>query len=120
MTVTPGANPVPLTVTLLPVIPEVGVNELTVGAPYPYRSFVEPALVPPGVVTVTFTLPAASAGAVAVICVLDTNVEDALTDPNFTLPPDLKADPSIVTVSPPEVTPVFGTTLATVGCGSYV
>lgn len=34
LTIAPGAKPVPLIVTELPVMPEVGVNELTVGGPY--------------------------------------------------------------------------------------
>ena len=34
LTVAPGTKLVPLIVTVLPVIPEVGVNELTVGGPY--------------------------------------------------------------------------------------
>jgi hypothetical protein len=34
LTVAPGTKPVPVMVTELPVIPEIGVNELTVGAPY--------------------------------------------------------------------------------------
>jgi hypothetical protein len=33
-TTTPAANPVPVIVTVLPVIPEVGVNDVIVGAPY--------------------------------------------------------------------------------------
>jgi hypothetical protein len=34
LTVAPATKPVPVIVTVLPVIPEVGVNEVTVGEPY--------------------------------------------------------------------------------------
>src|ERR1700747_1889507 len=74
------------------------------------------ALVPPGVVTVTSTKPAACAGATALSWVADTNVTkvDAVA-PNFTLAPDTKLVPLIVTVLAPVVGPAIGLTLVTAG-----
>jgi hypothetical protein len=81
------AKPEPVTVTVLPVIPELGVNELIVGAPYAYRSFDDFLLVPPGVVTVMSTLPAAlAAGAVTVSDLLETIATFVPgVDPNVTV-----------------------------------
>jgi hypothetical protein len=105
---------VPLIVTKAPVIPEAGVNELTVGRPYAYRSFDDVALVPWAVFTVTFTTPEACAGATAFKRVADTNVTDPdAVEPNFTLAPDTKLAPLIVTVFPPAVEPAFRATLLT-------
>ncbi len=83
--------------------------------------------VPPGVVTVTSTAPAACAGAVAVIWVAESTVKvDALLVPNFT--PDAaqlgavpeKSVPVITTEVPPAVEPSTGLTPVTVGVGVYV
>ena len=65
--VSPRANPVPLTVTLVPpaLDPVLGLRPVIVGAKLK-RSAVETPLVPAGVVTVTSTLPAVSAGEIAV------------------------------------------------------
>jgi hypothetical protein len=67
-------------------------------------------------VTITVTAPALPAGVVAVIVVLFTTttfVADAL--PNFTVAPAAKFVPVTVTAVPPEVDPLFGLTLVTVG-----
>jgi hypothetical protein len=72
-------------------------------------------------VTVTVTAPALPAGVVAVIVVAFTTttfVADPL--PNFTVVPDAKFVPVIVTAVPPAVDPVFGLTLLTVGGATYV
>jgi hypothetical protein len=75
-------------VTLLPVIPDAGVNEAIVGGPYAYRFLFPVALVPFGVLTVTFTLPGESAGAIAVSCVFEMKVTAvAVVEPNITLAP---------------------------------
>jgi hypothetical protein len=73
-------------------------------------------LCPPEFVTVTVTAPALPAGVVAVILVLFTTttfVAELL--PNFTAAPAAKLVPVIVTAVPPEVDPLFGLTLVTVG-----
>ncbi len=71
---------------------------------------------PPGVVTVTSTIPAACAGTLALTCVADTNsnVGDAVA-PNFTEKPWTKFVPWITTTFPPAVEPALGVTLLTVG-----
>jgi hypothetical protein len=73
------------------------------------------ALVPPGVVTVTSTVPA-PAGEVAVICValLNVNVVAAVA-PNFTAVAPVKFVPVMVTTVPPAAGPLAGLTLLTVG-----
>ncbi len=76
----------------------------------------EVADVPPGVVTVTFTVPALSAGLVAVICVAELTVAlPLLVAPKTTVAPEMNPVPVIVTDVPPAVDPVFGLTLETVG-----
>jgi hypothetical protein len=67
-------------------------------------------------VTVTVTAPAVPAGVVAVIVVLFTTTTFvAALLPNFTVAPAEKLVPVIVTAVPPEVDPLFGLTLVTVG-----
>jgi hypothetical protein len=74
------------------------------------------ALVPPAVVTVTSTVPAEPAGAVAVIDVALLTVNDvALVAPNLTAVVPVKLVPVIVTLVPPAVGPATGETLVTVG-----
>src|SRR5258707_13110330 len=81
------------------------------------------ALVPPAVVTVTSTVPT-PAGEVAVIWVaLLTVKEAAALLPKLTAVAPEKLVPVMVTLVPPDVGPVFGLTLVTVGaahcaCGS--
>ena len=75
----------------------------------------------PPTVTVTVTAPAVPAGVVAVIVVLfvtTTFVAAAL--PNVTVAPDTKFVPVMVTAVPPDVDPLFGLTLLTVGGTTYV
>jgi hypothetical protein len=71
-------------------------------------------------VTVTVTVPALPVGVVAVMVVLFTTVTFvAAILPNVTVAPATKFVPVIVTAVPPDVEPVFGDTLATVGVGPY-
>ena len=71
----------------------------------------------PRLVTVTVTAPALPAGLVAVIVVLlTTTTFVAAVLPNVTAAPAAKFVPVIVTAVPPEVDPLFGDTLLTVGC----
>ena len=84
-----------------------------------YRSAALVALVPPGVVTVTSTVPAKPAMAVAVTLVaLLTLKLVALVDPNLTAVAPVKLVPVIVTMVPPAVGPAVGATCVTVGAGA--
>ena len=79
------------------------------------RSLELVALVPPAVVTVTSTVPT-PAGEVAVIwVVLLTVKEPAALLPNWTAITSKKLVPVMVTLVPPDVGPVVGLTLVTVG-----
>src|ERR1700733_12423736 len=72
--------------------------------------------VPEGLVTVTFTRPAPSAGAVAMIDVAELTVnESAETVPNLTTVAPVKFVPVIVTTVPPIVEPTAGETPVTEG-----
>ena len=72
-------------------------------------------LVPLEVMTVTSTVPATRAGAIAVICVAESTVkEDALVVPNFTAVTPVNPVPLIVTEVPPAVGPTLGLTAVTV------
>ena len=85
------------------------------------RSAVEVALVPPGAVTLTLTVPAAPAGAVAVIVVGFTTVTFvAATVPKLTVAGLAKLVPVMVTTVPPAVGPELGLTAVTVGAARYV
>ena len=80
------------------------------------------ALVPPGPVTVTSTVPPTfwefPAGEVAVIDVAEFTVTpDAAAPPNATVSPAAKFDPEIVTAVPPGPAPDTGETPLTVGAG---
>ena len=78
--------------------------------------FVRLPLCPPGLLTVTVTAPACGAGVVAVIVVLFTTTTlVAAAPPNVTVAPETKFVPVIVTAVPPDVDPLFGFTLLTVG-----
>ena len=69
-------------------------------------------------VTCTLTAPAVWAGAIAAIVVLLTNTTaPAEAPPSFTVAPDRKPVPVMVTVFPPLVVPEFGVIEATVGAG---
>lgn len=74
------------------------------------------ALVPAGVITVTFTVPADPAGDSAVIDVAETTVTFfAATDPNLTSVAPVKLVPVIVTLVEPVTGPSCGATFLTVG-----
>jgi len=80
------------------------------------KPFVRLPASPPGFVTVTVTAPALPAGVTAVIVALFTTTTFvAAVPPNVTVAPVAKFVPVIVTAVPPEVVPVFGDTLVTVG-----
>jgi hypothetical protein len=67
-------------------------------------------------VTVTVTTPALAAGVVAVMEVaLTTTTLVAAVDPNFTVAPEAKFVPVMVTAVPPATGPLAGDTLVTVG-----
>ena len=81
----------------------------------------EVTLVPPAVVTVMSTVPAASAGEVAVICVALVTVKlAAAVAPNFTAVAVVKLVPVRVTLVPPAMGPLVGLTLVTVGAATKV
>ena len=74
---------------------------------------------PPGPVTVTSTVPAASAGLVAVICVAETTITlVAAVVPKSTAVAPLKPVPVIVTDVPPADGPAAGLTAVTVGAAT--
>jgi hypothetical protein len=117
VTVAPAAKFVPVIVTPVPpeVDPVLGVTLLTVGATTYVYPFARLPLCPL-IVTVTVTAPALPAGVVAVIVVAFTTATLlAAVPPNVTVAPAPKFVPVIVTPVPPEVDPVFGVTLLTVG-----
>ncbi|GGO99706.1 hypothetical protein GCM10012280_66780 [Wenjunlia tyrosinilytica] len=68
-----------------------------------------PLLVPPGVVTVTLTVPE-PAGAAVVIWVALTGVNDTDVPPNLTALAPVKPMPVIVTGVPPAAGPLVGLT----------
>ena len=74
------------------------------------------ALVPPAVVTRTLTVPAAPAGAVAVmeVALLTVKLVAAVT-PKVTPVAPVKSVPVSVTTVPPAVLPLLGATAVTVG-----
>jgi len=77
------------------------------------------ALVPPGVVTVTFTVPAFSAGATAVSLVAETAATlAARTAPKYTALAPPRLVPVTVTLVWPVTGPLAGVTLVTVGGGT--
>ncbi len=117
--------PVIVTTVAPAVVPEVGLMAVIVGAPAGatnvYLSPAERAEVPPGVVTVTSTWPAACDGAVAVTDVADTNENVvAALPPNDTPVTPVRLVPVIVTTVPPAVEPDVGLSEVTVGAGGGV
>ena len=73
-------------------------------------------LVPPGVVTVTSTVPADCAGSTAVMLVALLTVKVvAVVDPKLTAVAPVRLVPVIVTGVPPPVGPAVGATCVTVG-----
>jgi hypothetical protein len=118
VTVAPDAKFVPVIVTAVPpaVVPVFGLTLLTVGATTYVYPFVRLPLCDPRLVTVTVTAPALPAGVVAVMLVLLTTTTFVAAElPNVTAAPEAKFVPVIVTDVPPDVVPVFGPTLVTVG-----
>jgi hypothetical protein len=112
-----------VSVKLVVVVPSAGsVDGLklaaTVGGATKVNRSAEPvALVPPGVVTVTSTVPV-PAGDVAVIeLALLTVNEAASVAPNFTAATLVKFVPLMVTEVPPDDVPIAGDTAFTVGGG---
>jgi hypothetical protein len=118
VTVAPVAKFVPVIVTAVPpaVDPVFGLTLLTVGATTYVYPLVRLPLCEPKLVTVTVTAPAIPAGVVVVIVVpFTTTTFVAAVPPNVTVAPVAKFVPVIVTAVPPDVDPVFGLTLLTVG-----
>ena len=75
--------------------------------------------VPPGVVTVALTTPAAPAGAVTVTWVAETTVTDVPTTvPNLTVVAPDRLVPVTVTRVPPATGPAVGLTDVTVGAAT--
>ena len=92
------------------------VGGVEVAAVYVKRSAELVALVPPAVVTVTSTIPAACAGETAVTVVLLTFVRlAAVVVPNLTAVVAVNPVPVIVTVVPPVAGPVVGDIEVTIG-----
>jgi len=122
LTVAPETKFVPEIVIGVPPIvdPEAGITVLTVGAGNAYvKPLVSVAACVSGLVTTTFTAPAACAGVVAVIVVLLTTVMPvAGLPPKLTVAPETRLVPEIVIAVPPVVRPVFGETPPTVGAGN--
>ena len=115
--VAPSTNPVPVTVTLVPpdVGPSLGTTLETVGKNLK-RSAEAMGLVPAGVVTRTFTVPAASAGEAAVIEVDDVTLKlFALTEPKLTAVAPARSVPVIVTLVAPDTGPLLGVTFVILG-----
>ena len=112
---------VPVMTTLAPPAakPVAGEIALTVGAArYVNWSAALVALVPPGVVILTSTVPV-PAGAVAVICVaLRTVMPVAAVAPKVTAVVPVKFVPEMVTLVPPVVGPEVGEILVTVGAAT--
>ncbi|GFE12090.1 hypothetical protein Sgleb_01370 [Streptomyces glebosus] len=76
-----------------------------------------PLLVPPGVDTVTATVPEPG-GAVAVICELEFTVNAADTPPNRTAVAPENPEPDNVTTVPPDAGPEVGLTEVRLGTGA--
>src|SRR5271166_1057540 len=121
-TVDPVTKPVPVMVTeVSPATgPALGLTPATTGTLYEVNwSALEGAEVPPGVVTVTSTVPADAAGELAVISVDETTeTELAGMAPNWTVAPATKPVPVMVTEVPPATGPAFGLTAVTIGAPS--
>jgi hypothetical protein len=119
LTVAPATNALPVIVTDVPPFrgPEDGLTPVTAGTEsYAKRSEDPVRDVPPGVMTVTSTVPAAWGGEVAVIEVDELTVNDAAAlAPNLTAVAPLRLLPLTVTVVPPATGPAAGLTPLTAG-----
>jgi hypothetical protein len=123
VTAVASAKPVPVTVTTVPP----AVEPLKVDRPVTVGSAGALAVnwsallvvdVPLGVVTVTSTVPAARAGAVASMASSDSTVKSvAAVVPKVTAVAPVKPLPSRTTVLPPSVLPVLGVMPVTAGAG---
>ncbi len=111
-TVIVPVKPEPVSTTVVPIGPLVGVNEEITGAPWVTVKFVAEVPVPFGVVTVMRPV-VAPAGTVAVIRVEELTVKFALTPLNRTAVAPVKFVPVMVTVVPGA--PLVGVKLVTVG-----
>ena len=103
----------PVMVTDVPpaVVPAVGLTEVTTGIPKVYFEPAEVAEVPAALVAVMSTVPAASAGDVAVIWVSELTVKlVAAVLPKLTAVTLIKPVPVMVTDVPPAVVPAAGLT----------
>ena len=111
----------PAMVTDVPPVvgPEFGLTLLTLGAGATnvnWSAVFGMLVVPFGFATVTSTVPAASAGDVAVTCESSTTEKEvAAVVPNLTAVAPVKPVPVMFTVVPPAVEPEFGLTLVIVG-----
>ena len=121
VTLEPTVKKVPVIVTDVPPPdgPLLGLTEVTVGGADARNVNWSPALVeevPAPFVTVTSTVPAATAGETAEIEVGEfTTTPAAAVPPKFTVAPLTKLVPVMVTWVPPPVGPEFGLTAETVG-----
>jgi hypothetical protein len=113
---------VPVTETEVPppVGPDDGLTAVTVGTAANVKwSALEVTEVPNGVVTVTSTVAADSAGETAVICVAELTVKlVAAVAPKLTAVAPVNEVPVMVTDVPPAVDPEVGLTEVTVGGGT--
>ena len=119
----PERKPVPVMVTAVPpaVVPETGEILLIAGAGL-LVAYVNPlvsvSLWPSLLVTTMLVAPDACAGVVAVIEVLLTTVTPvADVPPTFTVAPERKPVPVMVTAVPPELVPDDGEIAVTLGAG---
>ena len=113
LTVVTEVRPEPVMVTDVPpeVVPAVGLTEVIIGAPKVYLDPAEVADVPTALVAVMFTVPAVSAGEVAVIWVSEFIVKlAAAVLPKLTAVTLVRPEPVMVTDVPPEVVPAVGLT----------
>jgi len=120
-TVAPATKPVPVTVTAVPpaLAPLLGVTPSTVGAGAAYvKQPVQVPLCESGLVTATFTAPAACAVVVPVMLVALMIETVSAEPPNDTVAPLWKSLPAIVTDVPPALAPLLGVTVLTVGAGA--
>ena len=106
-------KPEPVIVTDVPpaVVPAAGLTDVMTGAPKVYLEPADVVEVPAALVAVMLTVPAASAGEVAVIWVSELIVKlVAAVPPKFTAVTVVKLEPVMVTDVPPEVVPAVGLT----------
>src|SRR5437773_3771016 len=117
--VAPGAKLVPVMVMTVPPVVEPFVGATPVmggGGPTYENPFARVALCVSGLVTTTFTAPAAWAGVVAVIVVAETTVTaGTAVPPSVTVAPGARLVPVMVMTVPPVVDPVVGATPVRVG-----